>query len=255
MPVCTSVLTHFSLFLVLFCGLHPFPTKLLMSHVPSIIHIILRIVSLCFSYGDFPASWKTHFILKRSAFWDCENHRSVANLSFIWKINITQIHSHLINNDIVNNFQSAYKACHSCETTLIRVYADIVTAISRGNGSMLVLLDLSTVFDTIDHDNLFCILEKDVGISGNALKLIRSHFFSNRTQRVQIDNVLSDFANINCSIYSSRLSFRTWKFCLYLWHLSAILMYHKIGNHVYADHTQLYIYNLIVNSHWRQFRN
>ena len=36
---------------------------------------------------------------------------------------------------------------------------------------MLVLLDLYA-FDTIDHDNLFCILKKYVGISGNALKLI-----------------------------------------------------------------------------------
>ena len=41
---------------------------------------------------------------------------------------------------------------------------------------MLVLLDLSAAFDTIDHDNLFCILEKYVGICGNALKLIKSHF-------------------------------------------------------------------------------
>ena len=41
---------------------------------------------------------------------------------------------------------------------------------------------------TIEHDNLFCILEKYVGICGNTLKLIKS-YFSNRTQRVQIDNV------------------------------------------------------------------
>ena len=60
---------------------------------------------------------------------------------------------------------------------------------------MLVLRDLSAAFDTIAHDNLFCILEKNVGIYGNALKLIKS-YFSNRTQRVQIDYVSSDFAII-----------------------------------------------------------
>ena len=64
---------------------------------------------------------------------------------------------------------------------------------------MLVLLDLSAAFDTIDHDNFFCILEKYVGIRGNALKLIKS-YFSNRTQRVLIDDVLSDFANIICGV-------------------------------------------------------
>ena len=53
------------------------------------------------------------------------------------------------------------------------MYNDTVTTI----GAMLVLL-------------FIC-----YGICGNALKLILS-YFSNRTQRVQIDNVLSDFANI-----------------------------------------------------------
>ena len=88
-----------------------------------------------------------------------KNYRPVANLSFISKIIekpiATQIHDHLINNDIVDNFQSAYKAGHSCETALLRVYNDIVTAIGRGNGAVLVLLDLSATFDTIDHDNLY----------------------------------------------------------------------------------------------------
>ena len=107
--------------------------------------------------------------------------------------------SYLINNDIVDNVQSAYKVGHSCETALLRVYNDIVTTISKGNAAMLVLLDLSAAFDTIDHDHLLCILEKYVGICGNALKLIKS-YFSNRTQRIQIDYVLSDFANIICGV-------------------------------------------------------
>ena len=103
---------------------------------------------------------------------------------------------------------------------------------------MLVLLDLSAAFDTIDHDNLFCILEY-VGICGNALKLIKS-YFSNRNQRVQIDNVLSDFANIICGVPQGSV-LGPLKFCLYLLPLSAILRYHNIGYHVYADDTQLYV--------------
>ena len=119
---------------------------------------------------------------------------------------------------------------------LLRVYNDIVTTIGRGNCVMLVLLDLSAAFDTIDHDNLFCILEKYVGICGNDIMLIKS-YFSNHTQSVQIGDVLSDFANIICGVPQG---FRTFK-CLYLLPMSAILKYHKIGYHVYADDIQLYI--------------
>ena len=35
----------------------------------------------------------------------------------------------------------------------------LLLPIGRGNNAMLVLLDLSAAFDTIDHDHLFCILK------------------------------------------------------------------------------------------------
>ena len=142
---------------------------------------------------------------------------------------------------MVDNFQSAYKAGQSCETALLRVYTDIVTTIGRGNGVMLVSLDLSAAFYTIDHDNLFCIFEKYVGICGNALKLIKS-YVSNRTQRVQIDNALSYFANIICGVPQGSV-LGPLKFSLYLLSMSAILKYHKNGYHIYADDTHLYNLN------------
>ena len=63
------------------------------------------------------------------------------------------------------------------------MYNNKVTTIGRGNGAMIVLLDMSAAFDTNDHDNLFCILVKYVGICGNALYLIGCYF--------QIDSVFS----------------------------------------------------------------
>ena len=150
------------------CVLDPFPTKLLISHLFYILDIIICVVNLCFSSCVFPTPCKSSIIfplIKKQGL-DPEilkYYRPVANLSFISQIIetviATQIHDHLINNDIVYNFQSAYKAGHSCETALLKVYNDIVTTIGRGNGAMLVLLYLSAAFDTIDHDNLFCILE------------------------------------------------------------------------------------------------
>ena len=98
------------------------------------------------------------------------------------------------------------------ETALLRVYNDIVTTVGKGNGSFLVLLDLSAAFDTIDHDNLFYILEKYVGIGGSALRLIRSYFID-RTQRVQIDGIMSDFASLLCGVPQGSV-LGPMKFCL-----------------------------------------
>ena len=124
----------------------------------------------------------------------------------------TQIHSHLINNDNI----------------------DIAA------------------FDTIDHENLFCMLEKYVGICGNALKLIKS-YFSYRTQRVQIDNVLSDFANIICGVPQGSV-LGSLKLGLYLLPLSAISRYHILVT-MFMLTTLNYMSHLNVNSRWRQFQN
>ena len=99
------------------------------------------------------------------------------------------------------------------------------------NGSFLVLLDLSAAFDTIDHDNLFYILEKYGGIGGCALRLIRP-YFSDRTQGVQIDGILSDFASLLCGVPQGSV-LGPIKLCLYLLPLGAILRHHNI----YADDT------------------
>ena len=94
------------------------------------------------------------------------------------------------------------------------------------NGSFLVLLYLSAAFDTIDHDNLFYILEEYVGIGGSALRLIRS-YFSDCTQRVQIDGILSDFASLLCGVPQCSVLGQM-KFGLYLLPLGAILRPHNI---------------------------
>ena len=61
--------------------------------------------------------------------------------------------------------------------------------VGDGNGSYLVLLDLSATFDTIDYDTLFVILDKYIGITDSALQLLKS-YFSDRSQRVRIDDVI-----------------------------------------------------------------
>ena len=50
--------------------------------------------------------------------------------------------------------QSAYCSGHSTETAVIKVLADILLALDRGDLAALTLLDLSAAFDTVDHATL-----------------------------------------------------------------------------------------------------
>ena len=84
--------------------------------------------------------------------------------------------------------QSAYKAHHSIETTLVKVdlHNDIMLNVDSGSGSFLILLDLSSAFDAIDYDLLCTVFERHLGIFGTALKLLKL-FLTDRSQAVIID--------------------------------------------------------------------
>ena len=145
----------------------------------------------------------------------------------IEKVISSRILKHIADNDLIDKFQSAYR----CDHRLLRVYSDIVTMVGKGNGSYLVLLDLSAAFDTIDHDTLFVIFEKYVGTTGSVLQLLKS-YFSDQSQRVLIDDVMSGVTNHVCGVPQGSV-LRHLKVCLYLLPLGAILKYHSIGYHIY----------------------
>ena len=61
--------------------------------------------------------------------------------------------------------QSAYRDKHSTETALINVQNDILSALDAGSSDILLILDLSSAFDTIDHDILLSRLCNVYGIT------------------------------------------------------------------------------------------
>ncbi len=63
----------------------------------------------------------------------------------------------------------------SSETALIRVTNDLLLSSDLGCISLLVVLDLSAAFNTIDHNILLNRLENFVGISGRALAWLKSY--------------------------------------------------------------------------------
>ena len=89
---------------------------------------------------------------------DVNSFRPVSNLSFLSKIveraMLDQLLPFLEENKIIPKNQSAYRQFHSTENVLCKIHNDLVTNACSGKASLLVLLDLSAAFDTVDHDVL-----------------------------------------------------------------------------------------------------
>ena len=73
-------------------------------------------------------------------------------------------------NNLVEPLQSAYRANHSTETALLRIQNDILLDLDNRRGVILVLLDLSAAFDTIDHRILLQRLHDRIGLRESALR-------------------------------------------------------------------------------------
>jgi hypothetical protein len=81
---------------------------------------------------------------------DVKSYRPICNLSVVLKL-LERLVSYLSANGLLPWFQCAYRSGRSTETAVTKVLLDIRTAIDSGDNSMLVLLDQSAAFDTVNH--------------------------------------------------------------------------------------------------------
>ena len=139
---------------------------------------------------------------------------------------------------LLEPLQSAYKQHHSTETALLLVHNDILTALDSGQIVLLVLLDLSAAFDTIDHEILLKRLS-DLGIKGTPLKWLCS-YLTDRFQSVTVNGKMSlaqllRFGVPQGSVLGPLL------FTIYISPLGQIIRRHKLQFHQFADDNELYL--------------
>ena len=118
---------------------------------------------------------------------------------------MSQLQDFMQENELYGKVQSAYRKCYSTETALLRVQNDVLRALDCRKDVILVLLDLSAAFDTVDHHILLKRLRDRYGIRGEVLQWFKS-YLSERKQCVAVGNSLSKDHHLECGVPQESVS-------------------------------------------------
>ena len=110
---------------------------------------------------------------------------------------------------------------------------------NKGHVSLLVLLDLSAAFDTVDHKILLKTLQMKLGVCSSALSWFKS-YLEGRSQRICIKETLSQSFDLQWGVPQGSC-LGPLLFTIYSSDLFSLLESHLPTVHAYADDTQLYL--------------
>ena len=171
------------------------------------------------------------------------NYRPISNLNMISKILerliLVRFQQHLTSSPSFNSAQSAYRRHHSTEMALLRTMDEVYRAVDRGEATLIVALDISAAFDTIDHTILLKRLNNSFGVGENVLSLISS-YLAMRSQTVRVGSASSAPSDCSCGVPQGSV-LGPILFTIYVSPIASVAHGHHVNEQQYADDTQLYI--------------
>ena len=154
------------------CTLDPMPTSLLKNSL-DVVLTITDIINPSLLPGVFKSAVVVPLLKKPNLDLTFNNFRPISNLSFLSKlvqrVAANQLTIYMNQHDLGEPLQSAYTAFHSTETALLTIQNDILRSIDDKKIVLLLMLGLSTAFDTVNHAILLSRLESRFGITGTVL--------------------------------------------------------------------------------------
>uniref|UniRef100_A0A8C6L1N7 Reverse transcriptase domain-containing protein n=1 Tax=Nothobranchius furzeri TaxID=105023 RepID=A0A8C6L1N7_NOTFU len=224
------------------------PPRIYKELFPVIGPLLLAIINGSLTSGMVPSSFKKaviHPMLKKPGLdvTTLANYRPISKLPFLSKLLEKVVYSQLVafldTNDLWETFQSGFRKGHSTESALLMVFNDTFLACDMDNDVVLLLLDLSAAFDTVDHEVLLDRLQHWVGITGQALQWLRS-YLQDRTFSVQMGEVTSPSVKLRWGVPQGSV-LGPLLFAVYLLPLGVLLRQHNMKFHFFADDCQIYL--------------
>ncbi|KAK3514069.1 hypothetical protein QTP70_002908 [Hemibagrus guttatus] len=227
------------------CPLDPIPSAMLQTISPDLLPFITTVINGSLTSGHVPTVFKKATvipILKKPALdpSDISNYRPVPLLSFLSKILkrvvCNQLSDYLMQNNLHDPNQSGFKAAHSTETALLAVTEKLHAARSAKLSSVLILLDLSAAFDTVNHKTLLSTL-RSLGICGTAWEWFAS-YLDGRSYQITWKGLTSAPHRLSTGVPQGSV-LGPLLFSLYTYSLGKVISSHGFSYHCCADDTQL----------------